>query len=111
MAEALEAIYPGTKFGIGPAIENGFYYDIDLGGKVLTSDDFKKIEDKMLELAQQKNKYQRSEVSKNDAINYFTEKQDEYKLDLLKDLEDGSITFYQQGNFTDLCRSKHLDMV
>ncbi len=108
MAEALEAIYPGTKFGIGPAIENGFYYDIDLGGKVLTSDDFKKIEDKMLELAQQKNKYQRSEVSKNDAINYFTEKQDEYKLDLLKDLEDGSITFYQQGNFTDLCRGPHI---
>lgn len=108
MAEALEAIYPGTKFGIGPAIENGFYYDIDLGGKVLMSDDFKKIEDKMLELAQQKNKYQRSEVSKNDAINYFTEKQDEYKLDLLKDLEDGSITFYQQGNFTDLCRGPHI---
>lgn len=108
MAEALEAIYPGTKFGIGPAIENGFYYDIDLGGKVLTSDDFKKIEDKMLELAQQKNKYQRSEVSKNDAIKYFTEKQDEYKLDLLKDLEDGSITFYQQGNFTDLCRGPHI---
>jgi threonyl-tRNA synthetase len=108
MAEALEAIYPGTKFGIGPAIENGFYYDIDLGGKVLTSDDFKKIEDKMLELAQQKNKYQRSEVSKTDAINYFTEKQDEYKLDLLKDLEDGSITFYQQGNFTDLCRGPHI---
>jgi threonyl-tRNA synthetase len=108
MAEALEAIYPGTKFGIGPAIENGFYYDIDLGGKVLTSDDFKKIEDKMLELAQQKNKYQRSEVSKEDAINYFTEKQDEYKLDLLKDLEDGSITFYQQGNFTDLCRGPHI---
>ncbi|HRH02546.1 MAG TPA: threonine--tRNA ligase [Bacteroidia bacterium] len=108
MAEALEAIYPGTKFGIGPAIENGFYYDIDLGGKVLTSDDFKNIEDKMLELAQQKNKYQRSEVSKNDAIKYFTEKQDEYKLDLLKDLEDGSITFYQQGNFTDLCRGPHI---
>lgn len=108
MAEALEAIYPGTKFGIGPAIENGFYYDIDLGGKAFTADDFKRLEDKMLELAQQKNKYQRSEVSKADAIKYFTEKQDEYKLDLLKDLEDGSITFYQQGNFTDLCRGPHI---
>lgn len=108
MAEALEALYPGTKFGIGPAIENGFYYDIDLGGKTFTADDFKKIEDKMLELAQQKNKFIRSEVSKADAIAYFTEKQDEYKLDLIKDLEDGSITFYQQGNFTDLCRGPHI---
>ncbi|MBL0048705.1 MAG: threonine--tRNA ligase [Bacteroidetes bacterium] len=108
MAEALEALYPGTKFGIGPAIENGFYYDIDLGGKAFTADDFKKIEDKMLELAQQKNKFIRSEVSKADAIVYFTEKQDEYKLDLIKDLEDGSITFYQQGNFTDLCRGPHI---
>lgn len=108
MAEALEALYPGTKFGIGPAIDNGFYYDIDLGGKAFTADDFKKIEDKMLELAQQKNKYIRTEVSKADAINYFTEKNDEYKLDLIKDLEDGSITFYQQGNFTDLCRGPHI---
>ncbi len=108
MAEALEALYPGTKFGIGPAIENGFYYDIDLGGQTLTADDFKKIEDKMLELAQQKNSYKRTEVSKADAIQYFTDKKDEYKLDLLKDLEDGSITFYSQGNFTDLCRGPHI---
>jgi threonyl-tRNA synthetase len=108
MAEALEALYPGTKFGIGPAIENGFYYDIDLGGKAFSAEDFKKIEDKMLELAQQKNKFIRTEVSKADAISYFTEKNDEYKLDLIKDLEDGSITFYQQGNFTDLCRGPHI---
>jgi threonyl-tRNA synthetase len=108
MAEALEALYPGTKFGIGPPIDNGFYYDIDLGGKAFSSEDFKKIEDKMLELAQQKNKFIRSEVSKADAIRYFTEKNDEYKLDLIKDLEDGNITFYQQGNFTDLCRGPHI---
>ncbi|MEO6884554.1 MAG: threonine--tRNA ligase [Bacteroidia bacterium] len=108
LAEALESIYPGVKFGIGPAIENGFYYDIDLGGKTISSDDFKKIEDKMLDLARQSNKYIRKEVSKKDAISYFTEKNDEYKLDLLKDLEDGKITFYSQGNFTDLCRGPHI---
>ncbi|MEM1217646.1 MAG: threonine--tRNA ligase [Bacteroidota bacterium] len=108
MAEALEALYPGTKFGIGPAIENGFYYDIDTGEKNLSADDFKKIEDKMLELARQKNQYIRKEVSKADAIAYFQEKGDEYKLELLEDLEDGSITFYEQGNFTDLCRGPHL---
>ncbi len=108
MAEALEALYPGTKFGIGPAIDNGFYYDIDLGGKAFTADDFKAIEDKMLELSQQKNKFVRTDVSKADAIKFFTDKQDEYKLDLIKDLEDGSITFYQQGNFTDLCRGPHI---
>lgn len=108
MAEALEALYPGVKFGIGPPIENGFYYDIDLGGQPLSSDDFGKIEKKMLELAQQKNTYTRKEVSKNDAIAYFREKGDEYKLDLLEDLEDGKITFYTQGNFTDLCRGPHI---
>ena len=108
LAEAIESLYPGTKFGIGPAIENGFYYDIDLGGKTISSEDFARIEAKMLELAQQKNKYVRSQVSKADAIKYFTEKNDEYKLDLIKDLEDGSITFYQQGNFTDLCRGPHI---
>jgi threonyl-tRNA synthetase len=108
MAEALEALYPGTKFGIGPPIENGFYYDIDLGGKTISQDDFKKIEDKMLELARQGNEYKRSEVSKADAIKYFKEKNDEYKLDLLEGLEDGNITFYQQGNFTDLCRGPHI---
>ena len=108
MAEALEELYPGIKFGIGPAIENGFYYDVDLGGRYISSEEFKKIEDKMLELAQKKNQYQRKEVSKSDAIKYFKEKGDEYKLDLLENLEDGSITFYQQGNFTDLCRGPHI---
>ena len=108
MAEALEALYPGTKFGIGPPIDNGFYYDIDLGGKTISQDDFKKIEDKMLELARLGSEFKRTEVSKADAIKYFTEKNDEYKLDLLQGLEDGSITFYQQGNFTDLCRGPHI---
>lgn len=108
LAEALEALYPGTKFGIGPAIENGFYYDIDMGEKSLSQDDFKKIEDKMLELARQKNEFSRKAVSKADAIGYFTEKDDEYKLELIDGLEDGSITFYSQGNFTDLCRGPHI---
>ncbi|MFL5762914.1 MAG: threonine--tRNA ligase [Bacteroidia bacterium] len=108
MAEAIEAIYPGTKFAIGPPVENGFYYDIDLGGKTITPEDFKKIEDKMLELARQGNEYKRSEVSKADAIRYFKEKNDEYKLELIDGLEDGQITFYQQGNFTDLCRGPHI---
>ena len=108
MAEALEAIYPGTKFGIGPAIENGFYYDIDLGGKPFSQEDFKKVEEKILELARLGNEFKRTEVSKTDAIAYFKEKNDEYKLGLLDGLEDGSITFYQQGNFTDLCRGPHI---
>jgi threonyl-tRNA synthetase len=108
MAEALEALFPGTKFGIGPAIENGFYYDIDLGGKAFSQEDFKKVEDKMLELARQSNPYIRKEISKEEAVSYFKEKGDEYKLDLLDGLEDGQITFYQQGNFTDLCRGPHI---
>lgn len=108
MAEALEALYPGTKFGIGPAIDNGFYYDIDLGDRVLSTEDFKKIEDKMLELARQKNDFARSEISKADAIAFFKEKGDEYKLELLEGLNDGEITFYQQGAFTDLCRGPHI---
>ena len=108
LAEAIEALYPGTKFGIGPAIDTGFYYDIDMGDKTLSSDDFKKIEDKVLELARQKNEYSRTAVSKTDAIKYFESKGDEYKLELLEGLEDGSITFYQQGNFTDLCRGPHI---
>ncbi|MFY7889675.1 MAG: threonine--tRNA ligase [Spirosomataceae bacterium] len=108
LAEAIEALYPGTKFGIGPAIETGFYYDIDMGEKSLSSEDFKKIEDKMLELARQKNVFTRTAVAKQDAIEYFTEKGDEYKLELIDGLEDGSITFYQQGNFTDLCRGPHI---
>jgi threonyl-tRNA synthetase len=108
MAEALEALYPGTKFGIGPAIETGFYYDVDFGDRVFSSDEFKQIEDKMLELARTKEEFSRKAVSKADAIDYFTEKGDEYKLDLIKDLADGSITFYTQGNFTDLCRGPHI---
>lgn len=108
LAEALEALYPGVKFGIGPPVEKGFYYDIDLGDKSLSTDDFKKIEDKMAELAARKSEYVRKEISKADAVNYFREKGDEYKLDLLNDLEDGTITFYTQGNFTDLCRGPHI---
>ena len=108
MAEALEALYPGIQFGIGPPIDNGFYYDVDLGEGTLSSDDFSKIENKMLELAKTASAYQRKEVSKKDAVAYFELKGDKYKLDLLKDLEDGTITFYTQGNFTDLCRGPHI---
>lgn len=108
MAEALEALYPGTKFGIGPSIETGFYYDVDFGERHFSSDDFKAIEDKMIELAKQKSEYIRKEVSKTDAVQYFKEKGDEYKLDLLEGLNDGEITFYSQGNFTDLCRGPHI---
>jgi threonyl-tRNA synthetase len=108
MAEALEALYPGIQFGIGPPVEHGFYYDVDLGERSISSDEFKKIEDKMLELARPGNTYQRKEISKKDALAYFEEKGDKYKLDLLKDLEDGTITFYTQGNFTDLCRGPHI---
>lgn len=108
LAEAVEALYPGAKFGIGPAIENGFYYDIDLGDRVLSSEDFKKIEDKMLEIARKNNAYQRQEISKKDAITFFSEKNDEYKLELIDGLEDGNITFYHSGNFTDLCRGPHI---
>ena len=108
MAEAIESIYPGVKFGIGPNIENGFYYDIDLGERTISSDDFKKIEDKMLEIARRKNTFKRKEVSKADAIDYFTKKGDNYKLELINDLQDGTITFYESGNFVDLCRGPHL---
>lgn len=108
MAEALEALFPGTKFGIGPAIENGFYYDVDTGERQLTSADLPLIEKKMLELARENSDYIRKEISKADAIAYFKEKDDQYKLELLEDLEDGQITFYQQGNFVDLCRGPHL---
>ncbi len=108
MAEALEALYPGTKFGIGPPIDNGFYYDIDPGGRTITLDDLAKIEQKMRDLAAKKSTYVREEKSKAEAIAYFKEKDDQYKLDLLSELEDGKITFYHQGNFTDLCRGPHL---
>jgi len=108
MAEALEALYPGIQFGIGPPIENGFYYDVDLGEQHISSDDFKIIEDKMQELARKSSTYNREEISKKDAVAYFEEKGDKYKLDLLKDLADGTITFYRQGDFTDLCRGPHI---
>ena len=107
MAEALEELYPGVKFGAGPPIENG-YYDIDLGEQSLSSHDFDKIEKKMLELARQKNDFVRQPISKSDAIQYFEEKGDPYKLELLTKLEDGSITLYKQGGFTDLCRGPHI---
>jgi threonyl-tRNA synthetase len=108
MAEAMEALYPGIKLAIGPPIENGFYYDIDFGDQSISSDDFPKIEKKMLELAREKNDFIRKEVSKADALAYFQAKDDEYKLELIDGLEDGSITFYTQGNFTDLCRGPHI---
>lgn len=110
MAEAIEELYPGTKFGIGPPLKDdqGFYYDIDTGDVTISSDDFSTIEKKMTQLANKQNDYQRKEVSKKDAIQYFQEKGDEYKLELLEDLEDGQITFYTQGNFTDLCRGPHI---
>lgn len=108
MAEAIEALYPGVKFGIGPNIENGFYYDIDFGDRTISENDFKKIEDKMLQLAREKQKFSRKQVSKDEAIKYFTEKGDDYKLELINELEDGEITFYESGNFIDLCRGPHL---
>ncbi|MEE2700459.1 MAG: threonine--tRNA ligase [Bacteroidota bacterium] len=108
MAEALETLYPGVKLGIGPAIDNGFYYDIDLGDRILSSDELPKIEQKMKELAAQKMTFDRKEISKKEAIAYFNKKGDEYKLELLEGLEDGNITFYTQGNFTDLCKGPHI---
>ncbi|MCS7027895.1 MAG: threonine--tRNA ligase [Bacteroidia bacterium] len=109
MAEALEALYPGVKFGVGPALENGgFYYDVDLGGREFSQEHFKALEDKMLECAKKNSEYKRIPISKADAIAYFHQKGDEYKLDLLENLEDGKITFYTQGNFTDLCRGPHI---
>ena len=108
MAEALEALYPGVKFGIGPAVENGFYYDVDLNGQTLSDADFAKIEQKMLELAREKQDFCRIEVSKADAMKYFTEKGDQYKQELISELEDGTITYYTNGQFTDLCRGPHL---
>jgi len=108
MAEAIELLYPGVKFGIGPDIENGFYYDIDFGDYDISEKDFSKIEKKILELAKEKQTYQRKEVSKADALDYFSKKGDEYKLELIQDLEDGQITFYKSGQFTDLCRGPHI---
>ena len=108
LAQALEALYPGVKFGIGPAIENGFYYDVDFGGRQISESDLKAIEDKMMEFARSKEKFVRQEVSKADALKTFQEKGDEYKCELIGELEDGTISFYTNGSFTDLCRGPHL---
>ena len=107
-AEALEALYPGVKFGIGPPIENGFYYDVDLGDRAFGDDELLAVEKKMLELAKANNPFVRSDVSKKEALEYFQKKGDEYKLELIDGLQDGSITFYKQGNFIDLCRGPHV---
>ncbi len=111
MAEALEAIYPGVKFGVGPAVETGFYYDVDLGGRQISESDLKAVEQKMIELARTKETFERKEVSKADAMAYFTEKGDKYKCELIEDLEDGTISFYTNGAFTDLCRGPHIKHV
>lgn len=108
MAEALESLYPGVKFGIGPPIENGYYYDVDLGDREFGEDDLASVEKKMIELARTNSAFVRKDVSKREAISYFKEKNDPYKLELLEGLQDGSITFYQQGNFVDLCRGPHI---
>ena len=108
MAEAVESLFPGVKFWVGPAVDNGFYYDMDLGGRQITEEDLKKLEVKMAELAKQNEAYRRKEISKAEAIKFFSDKGDEYKLDLLENLQDGTITFYTQGSFTDLCRGPHI---
>ncbi len=108
MAEALEALYPGVKFGIGPPIEQGFYYDVDLGDRKLSAEDLARIEEKMRELARRDVPYERIPVSKEEALAYFRKKGDPYKVELIEELEDGTITFYRQGNFTDLCRGPHV---
>ncbi|MFT4153870.1 threonine--tRNA ligase [Parafilimonas sp.] len=108
MAEAVESLFPGVKFWVGPPVDNGFYYDMDLGDKKITEEDLKALEKKMNELTKQNNPYIRKETPKAEAVAYFTQKGDEYKLDLLQHLEDGNITFYTQGNFTDLCRGPHI---
>ena len=110
MAEALEEIYPGIKLGTGPAISNGFYYDVDPGEHKISSADFPKIEKKMLELAREKNAFVRKDISKDDALKYFTDKGDEYKIELIeKRGENEALTLYTQGNFVDLCRGPHLE--
>lgn len=111
MAEALEALYPGVKFGVGPAVETGFYYDVDFGDRQISDADLRNVEKKMLELAKSKETFERQEVSKADALKYFTQKGDKYKCELIQDLEDGTITFYKNGGFTDLCRGPHIKHV
>lgn len=108
MAEAIEQLYTGVKFGIGPSIENGFYYDVDFGTNVITEEDLAKIEKRMMELAHEKQAFERIDVSKAEALKHFTEKGDEYKQELISELEDGTITYYKTGTFTDLCRGPHI---
>ncbi len=108
MAEAVEFFYPGVKFGIGPSIESGFYYDVDLGDNTISENDFKKIEDKIIETARLKNPFIREQVSKSDALSYFQKKDDQYKIELINELPDGEITLYKSGNFTDLCKGPHI---
>lgn len=111
MAEALEALYPGVKFGVGPAVEQGFYYDVDFGGRQISESDLKAIESKMQELAKTKETFEKQDVSKAEALEYFKKKGDPYKCELIEALEDGTITFYKNGNFTDLCRGPHVKHV
>ena len=112
MAEAVESLFPGVKFWVGPALtkegEKGFYYDMDLGGSKMSEEDLRKLETKMNELAKTNSSYVRKEISKDEALRYFSSKGDEYKIDLLQGLNDGEITFYSQGNFTDLCRGPRI---
>lgn len=108
LAEAIQELYPKAKFGIGPPIESGFYYDIDFGDQQISQEDLEKIEKKFIEMARKKSEFERREVSKEEALNFYKEKGNEYKVDLIEDLEDGTITFYEQGNFTDLCRGPHI---
>ena len=109
MAEAIQSFYPNVKFTIGPSIDNGFYYDIELGdNEIFSSENFEKIEKKMLDLAREKNKYIRKSVTKKEALDFYTKKENNYKIELINDLEDGSITFYTQGSFTDLCKGPHI---
>lgn len=111
LAEALQELFPGVKFGIGPAIENGFYYDIDPAGNSITAADFPRIEAKMLELARTGNPVVRRDISKADALKLFGDRGEKYKCELISELEDGHITTYTQGNFTDLCRGPHIPTV
>jgi threonyl-tRNA synthetase len=108
LAEAVQELYPGAKFGIGPPVENGFYYDIDFGDRTITSEDLPKIEEKMVEMARKKSRFERREVTREEALDHYKEMSNEYKVDLIEGLEDGTITFYTQGEFTDLCRGPHV---
>src|SRR6056297_3807426 len=108
LAEAIQELYPEAKFGIGPPIESGFYYDIDFGDDQITQEDLEKIEKKFIEMARKKSEFERREVSKNEALSFYKERGNEYKVDLIEGLEDGTITFYEQGDFTDLCRGPHI---